>query len=299
VLKNKPCYALGVVLLMMILGSPAQADLMAPVYPGAVSANEELTWYEPYFEEAYYVREPVEEVVAFYEQEFGPMEEVRAGEKYRNVRRQAPRFLASAEPENIGVRVYAKAAAEQLPADTGRMTPEQAARIKEVSPGQCASGHFAGLRLIAQQHDSYDWQDFQAVCDGFEHIDRAYFQLTDEKDERGRYQRKDQVLLAQQRKNMGMMTTEQREASAEDMSRRIQELQQQGRMQEMAEVARQFQEQSMAGTGVRPGGEVQDNWDEWVAYLERLDGYAFQTMIRINRDPSAWPEERLQHPDDR
>ncbi len=31
----------------------------------------------------------------------------------------------------------------------------------------------------------------------------------------------------------------------------------------------------MAGKGVRPGGEVQDNWDEWVAYLERLDGYAF------------------------
>lgn len=40
-------------------------------------------------------------------------------------------------------------------------------------------------------------------------------------------------------------------------------------------MARQFQEQSMAGKGVRPGGEVQDNWDEWVAYLERLDGYAF------------------------
>ncbi len=285
--------------LLILAAGQARADLMAPAYPGAVPANEELNWHEPYFEEAFFVREPVEEAAAFYEREFGPMEEVRAGEKYQNVRRQAPRFLASFEPDYIGVRVYAKAATGSFPSETRGMTREEVARIKETLPDRCQSEHFAGLRLIAQQHDSYDWKDFQSVCDGLEHIDRAYFQLTDQKDDSGAYLRKDQVLLAEQEKNLGIMTTEQIEDSAEDLAQRIQELQQQGRMQEMADLARQFQEQAMAGTGMSPQGEAQDNWDEWVAYLERLDGYAFQTMVRINRDPSAWPEERLQHPDDR
>lgn len=290
---TKPVYFPGAALFLVLVffASQARADLMASVYPGAVPANEELREKERYFEEAFYVRDSIQEVVAFYEREFGPMEEVRAEEKYRNVRRQAPRFKASFEPDQIGVRAYANPHKSSFPDRPTGISPEQAAGIQAMMPDRCKSDHFSSLRLMAQQLDKYDWKDFEAVCDRFDHIDRAYFQLTDQKDDRGAYLRKDQVLLNDQQNKLGMAEPEQMDA--EQMAQRIQELQQQGKFQEMAELSRKMAEQAMHGAGVGSGGKPYDNWEEWVNYLERLDGYAFQTMIRINRDPSAWPDRAI------
>lgn len=282
---------LGVIVLLVFPAASAQAELMAPVYPGAVPAGEELEENERYFEEAFYVRAPIEKIVAFYEENYGPMEEVRAGEKYRSVRRQSPRFKASFEPEQIGVRVYANPGERPFLDQPAGLSPDQAAKMQATIQDRCGSEHFARLRLMAHQLDKYDWKDFKEVCDRFDHIDRAYFRLTGQWNAKGEVLRRDQVMLKEQQDKMGLAEPEQMDA--EQLAQRMEELQQQGRFQEMAELARKFQDKSMRGAGMAPAGKVHDNWHEWISYLEKLDNHAFQTFIRINKDPSAWPDRAI------
>ena len=267
--------------------SPVAAELLAPVYPGAVAADKELKAHEKPFERAFYAREPIEELAAFYENAAGPLEAVRPGQLYENVVRHPPKYKASFEPERIGVRIASDAPApEDSPAMSGLP-----AEIRKMQPNRCQSEHFERLRIMAQQSGKHSWDDFGAVCDRFDHLDWAYFEITDETDQRGRPVRKDAVMLADQKEKMGLKAPE--DMDAEAIAQRMAQLQQQGRHREAAEMGRRLQKQAMQNAGMGSGGEMDDNWDEWVGYLERLDKHAYRSLIRIHIDPSQWPEEAL------
>ncbi len=287
--KTAYVMALTLILIVSVAGS-SHAGLLASVYPGAIPADEELGEHERPYSRLFYAHDPIEQVVAFYEREMGSMEEVRSGREYQNVDRHPPRFLASLEPEIIGVRVFSSAPTEQRQPE---MYAGVAEELMEMMPDRCNSEHFANLRIMAHRLDSYDWDNFREICDRFEHIDWAYFKITDEKDSRGRPVRKDQVLLAEQERSLGAGAPEDVAMDIEAMAERIEQLQRQGRFQEMAELARKMHESAMAGAGMDPGGTFQDNWDEWVAYLEKLDKHAYRTRIVIHRDPATWPDRPM------
>ena len=267
--------------------SPVTAELLAPVYPGAVPADKELKAHEKPFERAFYTREPIEEVAAFYENAAGSLDAVRPGQLYENVVRHPPKYKASFEPERIGVRIASDAPAPEDAPDMSALPPE----IRKMQPNRCQSGHFERLRIMAQQSDKHSWDDFKAVCDRFDHLDWAYFGITDETDRRGRPMRKDALMLAEQTEKMGMKDPE--DMDAEAIAQRMAQLQQQGRQREAAEMGRRLQQQAMQSAGMGSGKEMDDNWDEWVGYLERLDKHAYRSLIRIHLDPSQWPEEAM------
>ncbi len=271
-----------------VAASPVAAELLSPVYPGAVPADKELKTHEKPFERAFYAREPIEEVAAFYENAAGALETLRPGQLYENVVRHPPKYKASFEPERIGVRIASDAPAPKDAPPMSALPPE----IRKMQPNRCQSEHFEGLRLMAQQSDKYSWVDFGAVCDRFEHLDWAYFEITNEKDQRGRPLRKDALMLAEQKEKMGMVAAPEY-MDAEEIAQRMAQLQQQGRHREAAEMGRQLHKQVMQGAGMGAGGEMDDNWEEWVGYLERLDTHAYRSLIRIHIDPSRWPEEAL------
>lgn len=284
---------LAFAILLMIQGLiPAHADLLAPVYPGAVPADRELSDNQRLYERVFFVHQPIQDVVSFYENNIGPIEEVRSGQEYQNLVRHPPRVKASSEPDFIGIRILSRA-----PMDNGQRHPTKAvqdgmngsipAEAAEVLPDRCRSEHFEMLRVMVHQLDQYDWNDFEEICSRFGHVDWAYFQMTDERDERGRVIRMDRLLLTDHKNRIGMMDS--KEMDVESLGQRMQELQMQGKFQEVAELARLLQEQVMKGLQISREG-VLDKWAEWVEHLENLDGHAYRTMIRIHRNPSSWPE---------
>ncbi|MFP4036277.1 MAG: hypothetical protein ACLFUE_02020 [Desulfobacteraceae bacterium] len=288
--KTRAVYALTTLFLVIGVAGAAHGELIAPVFPGAVEADEELARYQRVFEKVFHSRQPIEEVVAFYKQEVGAMEEIRPGHEYQNVVRHPPKFKASVEPEYIGVRIFSPESKKPPRLPQG-MTQSEGAEAMKMMPDRCRSDHFSSFHMMVQHLDKYDWENFEAVCTRFRHIDNAYYRLSEKKDERGRFMRMDQVMLAEQEERLGMNELE--ELDMDELAGRMMELQQQGRFEEMKELAEQLKNKSMKSMQLGPEG-VQDNWEEWVEYLERLEKHAFRTMIRINKDPSTWPDKPVQ-----
>jgi phage anti-repressor protein len=264
------------------------------VLPGAALADRGLEDNARIFAKTFYVRQPIEEVVAFYEKNKGPMEEVRPGQEYRNVVRHPPRYKASDEPDLIGVLVFSAAPVENDPERSVQrmqdahhgIIPDEA---METLHDRCRSKHFENLRTMVHMLDHYNWSDFEEVCSRFGHVEWAYFQPTDEIDQQGRRMSMDQILLVEHQKNLGMVDQEMDPAAMESFFKHMLELQLQGRSQEVDELVRQLEDQILTGMQMDRQGPL-DKWNEWLEYLSRLDQHAYRTMIIIHLDPSSWPD---------
>lgn len=80
--------------------------------------------------------------------------------------------------------------------------------------------------------------------------------------------------------------------SAVALAKKMQALMQQGRMQEMQQLAQQMagiQKNGMAAGQDIGAAQKQDQWNMWLGVLEKVKAHAYRTVIAIDKDPGVWP----------
>jgi hypothetical protein len=292
------------ILLMTLLltawcAGPAHADLVAPVYPGAVPAPLEVSEQMQPYEQVFFSRDAIDQVVAFYRTRLGemaPWRHPQAQRGYHYITGKGPiREKASLIPYELGVFVSAPRLKEghdqPQPAQPGApgVTPEIAGADQ-----RCFfNDFFQPLRNMVGLLEHRDWQQFNAICQRYHHLTWSMFAMTEERDQRGRPMRMDQVLVRDYRPSGQPPASEVADADPEKMGARMQALMMAGRRDEARALAEQMAAQAKRqnhGPGMRlEGGKVADDWDDWLALLEQIDQHAYRTRILIHRDPSTWP----------
>jgi hypothetical protein len=277
---------------------PVQASLMAPLYPGAVPAEHEVSEQMKPYLRVFYSQDPVEKVHDFYRAHAGEMEPMRSGTGFHSSRRVPPREKASLEPEEVGVFISTPRPREsQKPGEAMGAVPLGMPAALQGADQRCLhSDFFAPLRTLAMQLENRDWPQYNAVCERYHHLTWSMFFPTEQLDQRGRPMSMDQVLISRYRPGGLETAPEVANASPEELAARMQALAMSGRREEARALAEQLAAAQMSGggiggTGVRvQGGKIADDWEEWVKLLEQIDGHAYRTRILIHTDPTTWPE---------
>ncbi len=262
--------------------------LVAPQPPQAVEGDvfklpSRTTPGDPGYSRAFYSPLPVDQVVAFYNQESGHMEEVENG-IYRS-------HLVDVKFLELGfLHVYA------VP-----RKPGVAVRcIKTVSRDRiCSADFFNHFRKMADVLDHYSDEDYRDLCSQYGYLDFAWFGLSDKTDAHGDNLTRDRVLYHEYLTRLdyaeGDMMT------AEEMMERVQKLMAEGKMEEARKLAEEMAEMQMKATqpmmeesiAVMQGQpmEVEDHWDEWLQFIKELDAMAYPTLVIIDLHPSGWEDD--------
>ena len=275
-MRSRACLASSLVLgLWSLIGWGATNEgLLAPVYPGAVHAPE----YDNGRYQVWLSQDPPEKVSAWYRERLG-MEPGQAIGKHDWFplleQQQVDRMLRSAQrdwtlAEDAGVDVRHHPLA---PAKADEMRVQGQAR-------SCRSDHFMMLwQLVGRNEETQ--ADFDALCRKYGWIEHAYYRLHGPK---GQRQLMDEYLLEQDRNRL-LSGNRKSAVDARALSRRMQELVQQGRFEEAGSLMQDFQAASQAAATLPA-----DAWDQWVEHLEKVARHAYRTMIRIHLHPSRWTD---------
>jgi hypothetical protein len=272
---------------------PAEAELLAPVYPGSVAISQDERGH------VFYTRDQIGKALTFYRTQLGEPRELRAG-RSRGDGREYHWVLKTYDYVNdAGVHL----STPEKPPE--QVTPEQVALLagmgrKEMSgtDPKCLNHElFEPLEHMVIQLPHRDGRQFAQVCRRFVHLTWSLFPYTEELDERGRPLRRDQYLLNRYRQQIAPPSSgAPSPASPEEIAARMQALAMAGRMDGARELARAMadgQRPARLGPGVRmDSGQVVDHWDDWTNLLEEIDKYAYRTRILIQTDPDSRPQRR-------
>ncbi|RMG53866.1 MAG: hypothetical protein D6717_10515 [Gammaproteobacteria bacterium] len=250
------------------------AELVAPVYPGAVHAPE----YDTGRFEAWLSKDAPERVSAWYRQALrkAPVEAAGKHDWFVVLTQQEVGRILQASGGHWTEAVEAGVDVRRHPLATHGADVERTRR--QVTP--CRSDHFLVLRDLVNRGKGSQ-EEFDRLCGAYAWIEHAYYRLHDPG---GLRQPMDQYLLAQARQRL-TGGAGQSAMDAEALGRRMQELAQQGRLEEAARLAQQFQGAHGASAELPA-----DAWEQWVAHLKRVADNAYRTMIRIHKHPSRWTD---------
>jgi hypothetical protein len=286
------------ILLTTGMMATVQASPVAPLYPGAVAAEHEVSELMRPYQQVFYTRDPIERVHDFYSAHAGTLEEARSGQGFYHIVRKVPaREKASLEPEEVGVFISTPRPLESQKSGqgTGGVPAGMPAELEGADQRCLRSDFFAPLRTMAMQLENRDWPQYNAVCELYHHLTWSMFLPTEELDQRGRPMRMDQVLISRYNPGGVQTSPDVANASPEELAARMQALAMSGRREEARALAEQFaaaqMSGAMGGAGVRiQKGGIADDWEEWVKLLKEIDGHAYRTRILIHTDPATWPE---------
>lgn len=276
--------------------SPAEAGILAPVYPGAVAANHELQKQNRVYEQVFYSRDPIEQVVAFYRSHLGEMEEIIAGQGYRHVVHEiGTRFKAQSSPTWAGVHISTSSKANLNDTEPFVSDISNASSPMDGADPKCLHhAFFKPLQHMVQLLPNRDWAQFNSVCHQYCHLTWSMFLPTDERDNQGRIMAKDQLLMARYRPSGLQAPNPLSKVDPEEIALRMQALAMAGRIDEARSLAEQLAAAhafDVGDTKLRiEDGKYADDWDDWVKLLDEIDEHAYQTMIRIHTNPESWPE---------
>ncbi len=234
--------------------------LMAPIYPDATPAPHEVNKNVKDYIKVFYSRDPIEKVKKFYDSQIGKMQELKSRTGYKKILKKVDRgYYDTYEPSELGVIINT---------NIKKTTTDKSSLYRHE--------YFRYLETQAAHLDGKDRKDYEAVCKRFESLAFSYFMPTDKKDSQGRVLNKAQEMIAGfKEKNPGFMEASQ---SLEQMSKKIQELMQQNKMDEAVALSRQMGQDAL-------GAQKQDEslWDDYVKLLENLEkNHAYKTRIAIH-----------------
>ncbi|MFP4517299.1 MAG: hypothetical protein ACLFNV_10960 [Desulfovibrionales bacterium] len=289
---------LGATLLTLWAARPVQANLVAPLYPGVVPAEHEVSEQMKPYVRVFYSQDPIEKVRDFYSAHAGTLEKARSGQEFFHIAAKVPvREKASLEPGEVGVFISTPRPqkAQKSEGATGGVPAGMPAELKGADQRCLHSDFFAPLRTMAMQLEHRDWPQFNAVCEQYHHLTWSMFFPTEELDQRGRPMRMDKVLISRYRPGGVQASPEMANVSPQELAAKMQALAMSGRREEAKALAEQFAAAQMSGAvggaGVRiQKGGIADDWEDWVKLLEEIDGHAYRTKILIHTDPATWPE---------
>ncbi len=247
----------------------AQAELVAPVYPGSVAADHEIPEYLSEYVSAFYSADPIEKVVEFYKGRLGDMEEVRQGREYNYTVKRIRVGKAALQPDRLGVMVKTK-----KPDEDPRQ--QYAGVEQDIHMASYQHDYFRPLEALVARLSGRDWEDYNEAVDRFIHLTWSYFPDSGRTDSRGREMNLARALIEDYHKGGSM---EEMERSSEEMAARMQELMQQGRISEVQALAEQMRMQA-----VRATEDDDSKWDQYISVLEEIENHAFKTLITIHRD---------------
>lgn len=254
-------------LLGATIAAVAQPDLVAEVYPDAVEVafwaeNRELKRTE-----GFYTKADIEEVRAFYEQKYGPMQNDYLYGQSLGAQKGIWPFVFSKQIMSMEeVRNYVTILPEPAGVELRALDPEQ-----YVAPyaHRAVEPYFEMLRQVVAV-DEADQEEYKEAEEQFRHLAWLYYQKTEEVDESGKRLTMDQVIYRRCR------DAQQQGMSEEELAAKLQKLYMAGKFDEAQELSE------------RAGGYR--SWDHWIGCLEELEEQAYKTLIVIHKHPSDWKE---------
>lgn len=258
--------ALHLLVLALVLGlttlhsaGPARADteaaeaanLVAPAYPDSLLVTSpEEQEYLDYF--TYYSKAPEAQVVTFYEDKLG-----------RKI-----------EDGSVGTGLSGRSFIR------GKVV-EASVSIKNLKNQSSAGKVFERLKEITKQ-GRHSKAEYQQVYAQYGHLAKSYFLPTLDGN-------RDAVIYSEYEDKLDQAKAG-LEGGFEDTGARMQELMQQGRFEEMAELSEQMLSKSEGAAEQAEAGSVAgvDIWDNWIQCLKEMDRHAYPTMIKIDKHPSQW-----------
>ena len=265
-------------LFIIVLAAVVYASgLVAPVYPGSVPAPHEVSEEMKPYLMVYYSRDPIEKVRDFYTNRLGEMKPLSGGKGYfREVMRiKRSGHMDTPVPYELGVSLNTN---RPQPLSPENQKKQDEARRKALASGTHYTVHdyFRYLESIMPLLDSKGPVEYEAVCERFSALTWAYFMPTERKDSRGRTMNRAQAMIEDYRKkNPDVQAAGD---SAEQMGMRMQQLIQQGRMDEVRALSEQMQ------AGMRQGLDADESkWDGYVRLLGEIEKEAFLTRITIHK----------------
>ncbi len=267
------------------ISSAGSKQLVGPKPPQAIEApelniREFNNGVDIIFVQAFHSPLSPSEVASYYEEFTGRM---NAEEKDTHYRAN----LLEIELKSLGIlKVYA------IPTNPGISVK----CIRSLQPRNCTSEYFRAFRDMANELDAYSRHDYNDICNRYGYLEYAYYGDSDQRGADGRLLTRDQKLFREYKAELDPEGSKQYDA--ESMIAEAQILIAQGRIdeaQKLFEEIGKIQQQDFEAQMDRLQGKdkktVADHWDQWIKFLEELDGMIYPTAVFIDVHPSDWPED--------
>ncbi len=251
---------MSISLVLLFAFYSAASGLMAPVYSGAAEAPHEVSENLKEYMKIFYSADPIDKVKKFYSVKAGKMEELKSKNGFKKIIQKKDRGIYDThEPSELGVII-----------NTG---------IKKTGKDKSSlynHDYFSYLKTLSAQLDEKSREDYEEICEKYEELIYSYYMPSDKKDRRGRALNKAQSMIAEfKEKNPGIS---EESDSAEQSSKKMQELMQQGRMAEAIEMSKSMGKKMKKALKPAP-----EKWDEYIKLLEDISkNHAYRTKIIIH-----------------
>ncbi len=264
-------FAAAVAAVLFFSGAAVAQEYAAKVYPGAQldpkGAGEQTM--------TFYSADPVEKVLDFY----------GASEKARRETYSRGAFIETIDKKQLYAFEEAAGWNFWQLGETGNTAGVWVSAVEPPSPQQLAyvcGGTNAPLGLMSTQYQLWgrDKADLDAACEQYGHLAIAVYMSSGRLADNGREMDQGQVI------EKGLTDIVEGEintdvADQQTIALQIQEAMAKGDMQEVQRLA-----QSMNVAAKKTG--TQDNWDDAMGALVRMDAIDYRTRIIVNTHPSTW-----------
>jgi len=254
----------------LLMHSRLSAGLVVPAYTDSEEAPDLLNENRKPYEAVFLSKNPIEMVKAHYENLLGPMEELSPVLFKFTVKKVDTGYMETYEPSQLGVTLETRRPAY--------------AEMRAGSAGKKMSSHrghayFRPLESMVALVPGKSLADYDKVCDNFAILTWAYFRNSDKTDSKGKVLNRGEAILSEYlEKNASRSNTP--AVSMEEGTARMDELMKQGRMSEMMALA------SRMSSGLSESLSAdEEDWEEYIRLLERIEREAFRTKITIQKDP--------------
>jgi len=280
-------------------------DLVAPLYPGAVSAGDPGV---------YLTHDPPEEVRAFYEaslgagtehdgrvmKTLGPGIRPRDGDVYWTVVSREEALDITGEPLNEALQTSAAGVVLRGPLPPTPRPPEM-----ELGSVRAVGTYFERLAYLARM-GSLEPTDVEPLIQEYLPLARMHYRMVETGDGRRVPFYEDQAVRCSEEvtagRVLGDVEAESTPEDLESMTGRLQELFAQGKIQEAMALQQKITEQAMAGQmeeamaedeeGLLPTASSQEVLEGLRGCLRELASEGYSTRILISTHPSAWELDR-------
>jgi len=255
--------------------SPAHSSLLAPVYPGSVNIEHgQGPIRNPYVPDTpmarqFYSKDDIDKVLDFYVGHLGEPHHTTGGKGIYH------EWKLKEIPGLIG-RMYIATDNRDFSTEKLPDQPHMPEGFEGATLDCMAYEGFKPLIWMVEQLPDRSGKDFVEICKRFGHLTWCYFPYAKEPDSRGKPVPMDKYLLDSHSRPGKPLTTE----DLEKMYAQAQALAIAGRSEEAAAIGEQM-------TGDTPSTD----WDGHIRLLEKIDEYAYRTVIVINTDPAGWPDD--------
>jgi hypothetical protein len=280
-------------------------DLVAPIYPGAVSAGDPGV---------YLTQDPPEDVRAFYEASLGtgtkhdgrvmmtlgPGIRPRDGDLYWTVVSREEALDITGEPLNEALQTSAAGVVLRGPLPPTPRPPEM-----ELGSVRAVGTYFERLAYLARM-GTLKPPDVESLVQEYFPLARMHYRVVKTGDGRRVPFYEDQSVRCTEKvlggRVLGDVEAESTPEDLESMTARLQDLYAQGKIQEAMALQQKITEQAMAGQmeeamaedeeGLLPTASSQEVLEGLRGCLRELASQGYSTRILISAHPSAWELDR-------